>query len=517
MPPEKARFAGLDRWLLGVGALGVVVRLLYLLEGSADPSFAHPILDCYIHDGIARDLLAGRNPWPEAFSRAPFYPYLMAAVYYLTGVSLTAMRCLQAVIGGLTCIITVLLGRRVFNRRIGLAAGVVVALYGPMVFYDQRLLASSLVVCTYLGVLLLAVRAVQDRGHRNWLYCGVALGVAALVRPTIAPFLLVVLLGRLGVGVIRRGDRLRHLAAAGLFVAGIVLPVAPVTVRNYVKSGRFVPIAYLGGINLYIGNNPEAEHTIATRPGWGWKAMRRLPHAEGQVSTKAAQDYFVDRVREYVITEPGDFVAGLARKAALLGSAREIPRVLDPYVHRDYSAVLGVLYWRLGSFCFPFGVLAPLALLGISVTWRRHAIGLPLGYLAAGVAAVVLFFVTSRYRLPIVPVLALFAVSGVVWLRAQLADRRYRHLGAGLAVLLAAGVGVNWPQAAPSDRVSFASEFQSGLAQRLAWEGDPEAAERAQREAVALAPELAVRHAGLALLLLDTERMDEAIAEGSRP
>ncbi|MCH7814606.1 MAG: hypothetical protein IID40_11370, partial [Planctomycetes bacterium] len=90
MPTEKARFSGLDRWLLGVGALGVLVRLLYLAEGSADPSLAHPILDCYIHDGIARDLLAGANPWPEAFSRAPLYPYLMAAVYYLTDASLTA-------------------------------------------------------------------------------------------------------------------------------------------------------------------------------------------------------------------------------------------------------------------------------------------------------------------------------------------------------------------------------------------------------------------------------------------
>jgi tetratricopeptide (TPR) repeat protein len=92
-----------------------------------------------------------------------------------------------------------------------------------------------------------------------------------------------------------------------------------------------------------------------------------------------------------------------------------------------------------------FGVLAPLALVGIALTlsdWRRL---LPLHLvILASFATAVLFIALSRYRMPAVPVLAVFAafalVSAFRFSRAR--DVRRLALVTGLALL--ATFAVNW-------------------------------------------------------------------------
>ncbi|MHC4609722.1 MAG: tetratricopeptide repeat protein, partial [Planctomycetota bacterium] len=506
------RLPGLDRTVLAIGALGVLVRLLYVGGAADDPTLAHPILDCTIHDGIARDLVEGNYPRHEAFSRPPLYPHLLALIYSIFGFNLSVVRWAQALIGGATCVITCLLGQRIFDRRVGLAAGAVVALYGPLVFFDERLLASGVVVLLYLTALLLSVRAAHRPRWYNWLICGLSIGVAALARPTIGPFFIGVLLIGMLVNAVRRCCWTRQLVAAACLVAGSALPIAPVTIRNYLACGEFVPISYLGGINLYIGNNPEAWRTIAVRPGPDWADLAGLPHARGKVSQAGAERYYVRRVAEYVRNQPEDFLAGLLRKARLYVNAREVPRVLDPYVHRRFCSVLGLLIWRVGSFGCPFGVVAPLAGLGMIVGLRRHPQQLLLiGYVAAGAAGVILFFIASRYRLPVVPVLALFAVCGVVWLTREWQVKHYRRFAGGLGLVVLLGLGVNSPVVAPSDEVDFEAELYDGLALRYVIEGDLEAAEETVRKALAATPRSAKLHVGLSRLLRKLERTDEAV------
>ena len=72
--------------------------------------------------------------------------------------------------------------------------------------------------------------------------------------------------------------------------------------------------------------------------------------------------------------------------------------------------MLRVLLWKVPGIAFPFGLLLPLAAVGLGVAWRRAPV------LAASVVllglAVAAFFVTARYRAPLVPLLALFAAAG---------------------------------------------------------------------------------------------------------
>ena len=105
----------------------------------------------------------------------------------------------------------------------------------------------------------------------------------------------------------------------------------------------------------------------------------------------------------------------------------------DQYTYASWSTPL-----RWTGRVFHFGVLAPLALLGVLLTWnQRGRIWLLHLLLVLYMASVVMFYVVARYRFPMVPFLVLFAAAGLAgipgFLRAGVpsADRGLR--GGGVA------------------------------------------------------------------------------------
>ena len=92
--------------------------------------------------------------------------------------------------------------------------------------------------------------------------------------------------------------------------------------------------------------------------------------------------------------------------------------------HAEWSLPL-----RIASSVGHFGVLVPLAVLGVIVTWReRSRLWVLHAMLVAYAVSVVLFYVFARYRYPLVPLLILFAAAGLahMWHRAFGAARRDR-------------------------------------------------------------------------------------------
>jgi len=88
----------------------------------------------------------------------------------------------------------------------------------------------------------------------------------------------------------------------------------------------------------------------------------------------------------------------------------EVADAESAIVYADASFVLRVL-----QNVFRFGVLCPLAALGIVLTWRRwRELWVFYALTFSMVCAIALFYVMARYRYPLVPLLILFAAAGVV-------------------------------------------------------------------------------------------------------
>ena len=330
----------------------------HVLALRDSPYFARPVLDAETYYWAARALAAGEG-WAEAvYWQPPGYPYALAAILGLAGPGFLAPRLVQAVLGALTAALTCAIGARVFGRAVGLGAGLIVALYGVLIYYDGELLAPSLAICLQMATLYCAARAPAERGGRGWLATGLLGGLTAVVN---APAL--VLLPILAIAARRR---------AGWLLLGAAIAIAPVTLRNWTEGGELVLISSNTGINLYLGNNPRYDATVGMRPGRDWQALVRAPRLHGVSGAAPASRFFVERVTAYAAREPGRVPPSSrpGSSGCSLGGD-EIPRNQELYPARAWSPVLRVLLWKVPGLAFPFGLLLPLAAVGLGVAWRR--------------------------------------------------------------------------------------------------------------------------------------------------
>src|SRR5262249_30084007 len=135
----------------------------------------------------------------------------------------------------------------------------------------------------------------------------------------------------------------------------------------------------------------------------------------------------------------------MARKAALLVNRREMIDTEDPSMYAEWSWPLRVL----GPVA-QFGVLFPLAVLGVVLTWgERRRLGVFYALALAYGASVVVFYVVARYRYPLVPFLAVFSAPGVLGLVDLFREPRRLRLGCFVATTIAAVLS-NWPMGSAS-------------------------------------------------------------------
>ena len=127
---------------------------------------------------------------------------------------------------------------------------------------------------------------------------------------------------------------------------------------------------------------------------------------------------------------------------------------LDMYHACGDSAVLAALLWKWGL-AFPFGLVVPLALLGVgfALAARERGALLALLFVATGAVGTALYGAHAETRMVLVPVLLLFAASGV----GQLAQVSWAWRGIAVAglVLVAGLVSASTPA---MDRAAQASQ-----------------------------------------------------------
>ena len=408
------------RWAPGiVFLLALILRLVHMFQMSASPLFSAPAVDAGTYTEQAASLAAGnwlgRGEGP--FWQPPLYPYFLGLIKLVFPESFFyASRFLQALAGSFSCLLLYLIGQRLFRPAIGFTSGIIAAVYGPLIYFDARLLPAGLAALLTLVSLLLLMRAVERPAKTVFLAAGLAMGMACIAVATLLPLIPAVAVwlfywlrknARLGFG---------HIGPwVFAFLLGAMLAIAPVTLRNYIIGGDTVLISYNGGVNFYIGNNRDYEQTLNLRPGWEWEQLISLPLRQDISLPSDKSRFFYARAVDYIRQSPFDYAGLLSKKTAHFWQGDERERNQEIYYWRKYSTVLATTLWKWGV-AFPFGLLSPLALIGLLVYIRRQGMSLPVVFLLTYSIAVIVFFATARYRIPIVPLLILFAANGAFWL-----------------------------------------------------------------------------------------------------
>lgn len=441
-----------------IGLVAITVALVFVAATERHAVFRFPLIDGATYARQADLIAEGQSPTgTDPYWQPPLYPYALALLLKLgvpmaSGIRFFQTTALMAGIG----ILTVMLARPLLGKRAAIVAALAVVFYGPLLFYAGQLLPAAPAALLGTAALLLTWRALSAPTQRHAAAAGVAYGLASL---TVANHLLMTALAAFWLWRFadsNEAPRRRH--AALTLLAAAFLCILPVTLRNIVVSGQWVPVSTNAGINLYIGNSPASEALQATRPGIDWNRLVTRPFRDGTATNDSqAGRYFMRKAVRFALTDPIAWTANTLRKGLNLLNAREIPRNVDVYAFARHAPVLRVLVWRAGPFAFPFGLVAPLALVGLWRLWRRddpHTRFL----VAASVlyaASIVIFFPASRYLVPIIPFLVVGAVGGVqhlVMLRGGPHAMAVGVLGTGLVL-------VNLPLRFPTDAVPFDAEL----------------------------------------------------------
>ncbi len=532
-------------WLAGILLLAFALRLVFLLQMASSPIAEMLVEDSRVYQDWALRIAGGDWLGSEIFHALPFYPYYLGTVYALIGEHLQWARFIQVLLGTLNCALVYLLGRRFFSEREGLLGAGLTALYGWLVAYDSAILSPTLIVTLSALLLLSLARAEAGKNLPGCLGAGLLGGLATTAGAHVLLFLPA---AAAWLGIRFRSRRGSY--AAGLFLAGALVVPALTTWRNYAVGDDFVPLTAHGGINFFIGNNPAARGVFEPPPGLrtGGETLRKdsTMLAEKALNRKLkpseVSSFWFAKGWEFFRREPGKALLLLGKKAVIFWDGLEIADVIHPYFFRDYAPVI-----KLPLLVFP--VAAPLALLGLALAVRggRRRILLYL-FIAAYYLSAVAYFINSRYRLPLVPILLLFAAYALCWGFESFRRRRYLPFWGALAALAVLAVLVNpgllgkkharfqlnmgaghnhlgafYTSRGDLDRAlaefrqarelePTRAEASYNLAQVLFKKRDFPQAERYARDSIRLNPYYESGHLLLGLILEETGRLDEAAA-----
>ncbi|MCH9032349.1 MAG: tetratricopeptide repeat protein, partial [candidate division Zixibacteria bacterium] len=498
-------------WPYAIFATAFLVRLIYIIEKSInDPSFALPMVDELWHWRWAHEI-AYRDFWGDsAYFRAPLYPYFLALLVKLTSfltvpgeppfAQLFAVRTIQALVAAGTAVMVYKLANENFSRKIGIVAGFGYALYGTLVFYETMLLIPVLFQFLLVAGTLYLTRWVKTRELNKLIASGFIYGLAAISRPNI---LLVVALLSVFIYFSWQGIDARRMKPAYrfkralFFLLAILIPVFAVTLRNMIVTGDATLISTQGGVNLYLGNNRQADGLtmllpeVALDQSVSWSQFgvvtKRIAERESGRSLSAAEEssFWSRKAMRYITTHPGDFLGLTAKKALYLSLGFENSDNSDIYFNRKHSILMSALLWS-APIKFPYGLLFPLALIGMFATWSRRRDIAPFYIFALGyMPTIFLFLVTARHRLPLVPFLLIFATLGAIFLfnkfkrRENLASAKTMIVG-GSFVLVLVAFNINYFD------IGFQNTAQIYHNQGITYErrGDWKEAEMAYRQAV---------------------------------
>ena len=443
-------------WALAVGT-AVAVQV------QQSPFGTRPIVDERMYVEWAKRIAAGELLGHDVFFFDPLWAYVLAGLLVITKGSLLACRLFSVLLFAGTVELVYRTALKLFSDKVALGAAACTALYGPLAFSTGFLLKEPLTV----HLVAWAAFAMAHAEGRRWLLPGLCFGLLALLRGNfllLSPLVLVA--------------ARRH---AGWATLGLALPLSLSLAHNVAAGGQWVLTTAHGGANFWLGNNPsstgtyEAPDFIVARPsseltGFKAEAERRAGHP---LTHAESSRYWALEGLRFWGAQPGDAVKLTLTKLRLLLHDYEVP---DNYAFTCFRGWLAPALWLAP---LSWGVLLGLALLGMLHAWKQpNARPLVLFSVLYG-ASVVAFFVFDRYRVPLAPLLCLFAALGA----SKLTQAR-REAG-----LVLAGLVFAWlPTPVSSQRSWHEAQCLGSAGLQLQADSDP-SAQRWLDEATKLAPE----------------------------
>jgi 4-amino-4-deoxy-L-arabinose transferase-like glycosyltransferase len=395
----------LDRALLLLTVAAFLVRAVYLLlEPRCGPTGDEPSwIALGVHElGRPR---RGLDPLRVKFIfYPPLYPYFIAVLYRAFG-TLAAVQWVQAAVGSLLVPAVGRAGSAAFGRRAGLLAAGLVAVYPDLVWFSVRFWSETLFMVFLWWAIERTLKADAVRSVPVAAAAGLLFGLAALTRE-----LALYLAPIAGLWLLRPAAKWRpspqSLWRAAALALGLVVCVAPWTLRNAVVFKAFIPVSTMGGLNLWQGNTLTLNHLQI------YDITDRIegPVAQDRYCRRMAWESIRDRQPLWIFEKLGEQMPEFWKAGS---------EIVDQMIGREACGPIPVRTRVLLEIVTvgPWLLLLGPFLLGLARVRWNAAGGLLVAFLALYNLAHVVALATTRYRLPVLPVVFVVAAALLVGLR----------------------------------------------------------------------------------------------------
>jgi len=507
-------------WPAAIFIAALLVRLIVLLELLAnDPSFYLPQLDSGWYHLWALKIAGGELLPTTVFIGAPLYAAVLGLLYVVSGDSLLFAKIFWVIISSVSCVLLYKIAERLFEQSIAKLAGIMLALFGTVVFYDIQLLPPVLTTFLILCTIHLLLKFEERKKLIYLCLSGLAFGLSIITEPMTAAAIPFILLWFLRYAKIRKSVSYR-VSRGGLLLVILLLPVILTSYHNYQAAKQFIPVSNDCGLKFYLGNNPETDGLARQMPEipaesqMPWHdfvfvtdSIAKFETGE-QLSPGEISSYWKSKAFSWISSDVGGFLTLTAKKCFYFWAGYESSDGTGIYDYRSYSMLLSVLAFDFGI-KIPFGLIIPLAIVGLIVTRKRWKELLPLHAMIWPFAAIAIFFTVSSFvRLPVVPFVILLAAAAVHAIWSLSKARKLATIAAPCLIGLVLLIILNLNLFSLGKTNPFQHHFTRAVG--LESSGDTDGAIAEYREALKYYPGDARCHTRLGHLFFSIGKIDEA-------
>ncbi len=418
--------------LSGLFLLALAVRGIYFIELSQIPYFdiVLPVYDHFNFDQGALSFAAGdvlaRSP---NNSYSPLYKYFLGSLYFIFGRNFYVVYGLQFVLGALGAVLIFLIGKRLFDVRVGLLAFIGFAFYSTEIIYEGIILRAAFI--TFLGILSFYALIRLRESPTSLMLIGCALSLSLFFQSRPNTFLcLPFVIFYIHKFVFKDWEPEKRVRGWGVFLIPLFLSFIPLLVQCYLVHGRFVFFDSSGPTAFLAGN-------FIDYPGVGFDTniLARF-QKEHQMENLSPVSF----IFQQVMSDPIGFLKMIWRKLYFYFNDLEGASNLSIYLYLENSGILPFLLSH-------FSLFSALGMMGIVLAIRnREKIFLLYAYLACLILSVLLFHVVSRFRIPSAPFLILFSAYAVGRACTWWSQRQFKPIAIFVMAFLVLFYGLRAPE-----------------------------------------------------------------------
>ncbi|MBI5892087.1 MAG: glycosyltransferase family 39 protein [Deltaproteobacteria bacterium] len=182
-------------------------------------------------------------------ARAPLYPLILAGLYSIFGKNSIPPILLQSLIGTLTVLFTYFIAKEIFNKRVGILASILAAIYPYYVFHDTSLQDTAPFTFLTAVAIFLFLKSKKTGYLSHSFLAGIFLALAILLKVTPTAFLPFAILW---LALVIENNRIKIILA---MLLGFIVISAPWLIRNYHFHGKPSFVIH-SGTHLWWGQNP---------------------------------------------------------------------------------------------------------------------------------------------------------------------------------------------------------------------------------------------------------------------